>query len=1354
MAIPLVDLGPILANSARGPAALSAELGPSTLPLALFPVRLETRFFGLELRVRVYPDKVHLDAHQPSLDADEMLWGRRFWEVQWDDERKLRDAWRMLAGRFGPERAAWVARALTPANLSSRPSGAPAFPDLGEPATTTRIPRARLLPDRWVATAYAGGVVVAAATGRDIEADLAIGPNLEADVTIDHEQPAVDSGMRWMIDFDRAEQAGMALRLTLPTPAVDVLLVTGVSKSDGSAALAAQLDAHRYTDGLAFMPPASTTNNTAAGRTPYQEPDPQHEKSFAREWDTVELTAGSGADLASKAFGIGSFSRLASGRDRDDAGARAMATALWPATWGYFLSQMVGFNGTGLTLAGRAWARAHALDHLRPGGPLPVLRLGRQPYGVLPVTSLDSWTTTEAAGTALRDVLLRLRDAVFRPASMGAPRVGRSDDPSADLVDVLQGGALSSSYRVRALMGQHFLQHLRAFLGEELDAVGFWSRLVQLSSRLPTQLGFGVFALAHAAYDGVTREITVPLVGTPTYINELLAVTDPEPLAAPVPSDRVPLLRALLRHALLREYAEAAARALDPANPALLRDAELVDLVPSQSPTPTWSWLRVQPMAEGRQVRDALAGDAVMAEFRAALQTMATMEVPALERHLATTLDATSHRLDAWITSLASRRLAEIRAATPHGIGVGGYGWVENLRPATPGPAVSAPDEPGPLVAPPDDPGFIHAPSLNQASAAAMLRNAHLSHGSERDSPYAIELTSGRVRLAKQLFEGVRQGQPIGALLGYTFERNLHEAGLDELIDDFRAVAPLPGASEHRIVVDGLALAAKWRDAPDSVLAPSHPRRARAQKILDALELTVDAAADAVHAESVFQMVRGNVARAAASLDAISTGTAPPPDLAFLGTPRTGTGLTHRVAMLLPADGGDNLPDWADRASSPRAQADPALNAWAGRLLGPATGITARVLVDGDSSPRVVPLSALGLTPIDLVWATEGTDGVPREIAARVLHAVGVTAGHVDLSRAAGGLGDLVELATRAHRLLAGARSMDGADLMPPHAEPVRGLDLDEFERRTVAAEQALAAAHNALAQALADGVDPKQAMLRIAAFGVPGAIPLAGSEVAKSRALLAETARRITAPALPASGSDEARRDQLVARLRTVFGSGFIALPRFIASNASEVEASLADAALAGDDPLAVYTWLQRMERVREPLARLARPLREAEVLGRVVRLELSVAQVPHVSGQRWVGLELLEAGRLVDGAASLVFQNAPEHFGGALCGMLVDEWTELVPGRNETTGIAFQYDPPDASAPQVILLAVPPVIGQPWTVGGLNRVLLETLDLLRLRVVDPVALGDLGHYLPATYLAFNANAEAVSTDLNPLAP
>jgi hypothetical protein len=164
-----------------------------------------------------------------------------------------------------------------------------------------------------------------------------------------------------------------------------------------------------------------------------------------------------------------------------------------------------------------------------------------------------------------------------------------------------------------------------------------------------------------------------------------------------------------------------------------------------------------------------------------------------------------------------------------------------------------------------------------------------------------------------------------------------------------------------------------------------------------------------------------------------------------------------------------------------------------------------------------------------------------------------------------------------------------------------------------------------------------------------------------------------------------------------------------------------------------------------------MTRPLNHAQILGRSVRLDLRVAQVPHQQGGRWVALPSDDPP--VDGLASLLLQSAPRQFDGTLCGLLVDEWTELVPSRQETTGIAFQYDPPDAAAPQAILLAVPAVVGEPWTVRSLNRVLLETLDMARLRAVDPTLLGDVGHFLPATYLAFNAHADAVSSNLNLLA-
>jgi hypothetical protein len=375
--------------------------------------------------------------------------------------------------------------------------------------------------------------------------------------------------------------------------------------------------------------------------------------------------------------------------------------------------------------------------------------------------------------------------------------VGLTDVPSADLVDVLRVAPISTSYVARPLMGQHFLQHLWAFLGVELDFAGFWPGLVTLGDQEPQRLALGFTPqLAHAAYGG-PQLVTVPAVGDPTYIADLLTA-DLDALET-APASAMPLLQALPRHSLLRDYAEAAARLLDaPTSPftSLVRDLELVDLLPDLPPASTWSRQRAAPLSDGRTVAERLASDPgpEVTELRDALQVLAGTDAPTLERHLAGTLDATSHRLDAWVTSLASRRLAEIRAQHPTGVMIGGYGWVENLRKATPpAGAPATPDEPAPLVVNPADPGFIHAPSLNQASAAALLRNAHLAHGGDEGSAYAVELTSARVRLAQHLFDGVRQGQPLGGLLGYVFERGLYEAGLDVFIDDFRALAPLAG---------------------------------------------------------------------------------------------------------------------------------------------------------------------------------------------------------------------------------------------------------------------------------------------------------------------------------------------------------------------------------------------------------------------------------------------------------------------------------------------------------------------------------------------------------------------------------
>src|SRR5262245_20620876 len=307
MAFLATDLGQLLSITSPTQPQLNVEVAGSDRPLALLPVRLETRFFTnadgtRELRVRVYPDKVHISAHDPSLTAEERVWGQRFWELNWKagpDEARQRAAWQMLADRFDATRAAWIAQALQPLNPGDRPrqpiaetaafATPPRFPVLPPPKEGP-VPDARLLPDRWIATAYSGGTAVVVVTGRNIRSPLFVAPDLKEKVdpaAETGEAPAIGQGMRWMIDFDEAEAAGMALRVPLPGAAsrgIDLLVVAGVkatlTPTDSATQLADLLKGHHFTDGLAFVPPGTPSNNTASDRAGFSSADPRQEQSF------------------------------------------------------------------------------------------------------------------------------------------------------------------------------------------------------------------------------------------------------------------------------------------------------------------------------------------------------------------------------------------------------------------------------------------------------------------------------------------------------------------------------------------------------------------------------------------------------------------------------------------------------------------------------------------------------------------------------------------------------------------------------------------------------------------------------------------------------------------------------------------------------------------------------------------------------------------------------------------------------------------------------------------------------------------------------------------------------------------
>lgn len=461
-------------------AAERDDIDPTTLyadthPAALLPVRVETRYSpdATDLLVRIYPDDVHVDTHEAALTGDEETHGRRFWRRLWTAATGTggggggyaatkERAWGALVDRFGVERAAWLVRATTPTGgeelLAGPPDDPESVPELTDeafpeptrrPAAWTRAPRAEALPDRWVAVTYEDGDVATEVAGEPVSLPLPVGPepDLSADGTTDADTGA---GLAWMTDFAAAVDAGMGIRVPLTDDqvrtGVERLVVLGVAArldaDDAATAVEGLLSAHRFTDGLELLPRGTPTNNSSDGPAGHRSRDPGGVASLDTACGPPAPTAhGEGesrTDGAELAYALGvppeSFGRTSGADGSDVRDARAANEALWTATWGYALRALLvpddwvdsppGGDEARSRLAALDGCRRHFVEYVRGGGPLPTLRVGRQPYGLLPVAPFESLPVEPPLGTG-----------VGAPAG-DQPALTGTENPVVDAADV------------------------------------------------------------------------------------------------------------------------------------------------------------------------------------------------------------------------------------------------------------------------------------------------------------------------------------------------------------------------------------------------------------------------------------------------------------------------------------------------------------------------------------------------------------------------------------------------------------------------------------------------------------------------------------------------------------------------------------------------------------------------------------------------------------------------------------------------------------------------------------------------------------------------------------------------------
>ena len=1413
-------------------------------PIALFPVRLETRFEGRNLKVRVYPDAILADLHEPLLTEAERASGEAYW-ARIAGGTTASDSWSALLRDMTPQRAAWVVQQADPARED---------PPAVRPADWDRFPESRALPDRWIVLAYRGGEVVHRVAGRPIEQPLALAVRLSADaddgdaaetVALSDDGLKVDRDLAWAFDYARAEEVGMAITIALGAidleRGFDRLVVYGVKASiapaEGAARLRELLDAHHYTRGLAFVRQGTPTNNTSGAPSGYPPPDPDGRISFSIERGPA-IASGDGV-TAARALGLPAevVGHVAGADLAEQRVARAMNAALWPVTLGYFLEQLMAPVADDAAVA---WIHDWFVERVRGRGGYPAFRVGAVPYGLVPVSSLARWQTqpprpipigvaAAAAPSAVSRGMPRLLDTLRRiwaPAAGGVPRVGRGD-PDEDLVQALALDASTREVFLRKVLGREAQWNLLGFLGLRFDA---WDALQQLHARAvmdslghpewqPRILGMN-FAdvaeqLTHHPQDRARPDAGLELVAPPPLLEErglafdyvawigrgatFQALTD-HALPGGIARPRA-LLYHLLRHAMLEEYRRAGYGLL--VSLALverfeLRERELHGIAPARVQVPSVRERMAQrfpgvtgerTLAEFLDVPPATSPPPLLrlAAYRESLRDLEGLPTAELERLFTESLDLCSHRLDAWIGALAADRLLAMRERTPDGVHLAAYGWVEGLRPRTAGAAAG---------------GFVHAPSMNHAAAAAVLRSAYLTRAGEARRPYAVELSSRRVRLALDLLDGVRQGQPLGAILGYRFERGLHEGHpgfeLDRYIEDLRRLYPLVAhkgtpraeipadepadAVAARNVVDGQALVEAFRAGAlpwgTGGLPPAGADRGEIEAELRILDDALDATADLLLAESVYQLVSGVTDTAGATLEALARGQRPP-DPAVVRTPRRTTPFTQRVAIVL---GGAPLPGGAfhDPPATPRAAADPHLNAWVGALLGDPARTRCLVEYPDPADPAAtivtaVTLAQLDVEPLDVLAMAKvaAAGAADSELDRRIAWVVGaeiVDSSQVRITYAPDGVdpatertfAEVLEIARAVNDLLAASRPLRPDDLVPPgdraaasSADPLPAELAARIAGALAALDVALAALDAALAigppASIPDGATPdlgplRAALRRAALLGPAGAFPR--SRAGFSRSALVE----LYAQAESVRAELRRRRTAVIAepdpaaRLRALLGRDFLALPRFVPAAAPGFADALATPP-AFDGDHAPARWLQQVARVRPHLA--AR--RRVELYGRATGVpppDLRVLQLPHVPGARWIAGPLAPGERPGDGRVSIVLDRVQAPAAGAAwVGLLVDEWVEDIPERADSTGIAFHFDSPGAEAPQAVLLAVPPVPAETWDAATLEAVLDETLELAKIRTVDAERVGALGQLLPAIYLADNPNQDTIST-------
>ena len=242
-----------------------------------------------------------------------------------------------------------------------------------------------------------------------------------------------------------------------------------------------------------------------------------------------------------------------------------------------------------------------------------------------------------------------------------------------------------------------------------------------------------------------------------------------------------------------------------------------------------------------------------------------------------------------------------------------------------------------------------------------------------------------------------------------------------------------------------------------------------------------------------------------------------------------------------------------------------------------------------------------------------------------------------------------------------------------------------------------------------------------------------------------------------------------LLKAAKALLGDNAVLLPQFNVDEATGNEMEKAFDAGASEaildfaktklkEPLPVETWLAGVARVKSPVHNWEQISVLTEALSNNIFTPLTPLQFPYKEDDRWVATVFKDVTDptdeyKIDTDKLLYTAHFVKPFSKTKpqCGIIIDDWVEVIPGTEETTGISFHYDQPNSEPPQTMLLVTPPVLTGKWNWQLLEDSLDETLELAKKRAVEPamVATSKYAQFLPATIMAASHNWLTMTTNL-----